>query len=143
MTRQRRIILDMLRADPSHPTADEVYRAVRKRLPRISLATVYRNLDLLDHDGLIERVRFDDGPAHYDGHLGPHHHVRCVMCGKLADVPPEFCRLQPCELDRSTGYELVSCHVEISGVCPRCRQVRLDEAARTENSGGQAPQKQK
>jgi len=128
MTRQRRIILDMLAASEVHPTADEVYRVVCRRLPRISLATVYRNLDLLAGEGLIERFHFADGPAYFDAHPGPHHHVRCVGCGQVADVPADFCRIRPGELDRSTGYQLVSCQVEIAGLCPTCRTNRRGDA---------------
>lgn len=122
MTRQRRIILDVLAGSKAHPTADEVYQAVRRQMPRISLATVYRNLDLLAGEGRIGRLRLGEGPARYDGHAGDHHHVRCVRCGRVDDVPAGFCDIRPAELDRSTGYELVDCRVEISGLCPACQR---------------------
>jgi len=122
MTRQRRIILEVLAGTDAHPTADEVYRAVRRRMPRISLATVYRNLDLLAGAGQIGKLRFGDGAALYDGHAGAHHHVRCVGCGRVADVPAGFCRIRPGKVAGATGFELLSCRVEISGLCPACRE---------------------
>ena len=56
MTRQRRVILEALRGTTSHPTADEVYEMVRRRLPRISLGTVYRNLEILSGEGLVAKL---------------------------------------------------------------------------------------
>jgi len=132
MTRQRSLILQILRTSESHPTADALYESVRRHIPRISLATVYRNLDLLVASGQAKRVRMDDGPARFDGHVEPHHHVRCVQCGRIADAPAEVCRVRTSELQESTGYDLLDCHVEICGLCPDCKAAR-EEKSRPES----------
>ncbi len=124
MTRQRRLILEILRESESHPTADVLYESVRRRLPRISLATVYRNLDILEVSGDIRRLRLGDGPARFDGNVGRHHHVRCVGCGRIADASAGICRVRKSELAESTGYELLDCRVELIGLCPECKRAR-------------------
>ena len=72
MTDQRRVILEELRATKSHPTADELYRDVRRRLPKISLGTVYRNLDILNKAGMINKLDFGSGQSRYDADLSNH-----------------------------------------------------------------------
>src|SRR2546428_13877357 len=86
LTRPRRLILDVLRATDAHPTAAFVYQRVRRRLPRVSLATVYRNLRMLAAEGLLAE-RADAGGMRFDGNTGPHDHFTCLACGRLYDVP--------------------------------------------------------
>jgi Fur family transcriptional regulator, ferric uptake regulator len=86
MTRQRQVILEQLREVCSHPTADEVYGMVRRRLPRISLGTVYRNLEMLVKAGLIRRLDMAGRQRRYDGNVEHHYHVRCSRCGCVGDV---------------------------------------------------------
>ena len=82
MTPQRRVILELLTAQRWHPTADELFHAVRRRLPRISLATVYRNLDLLAQTGHVLRLDPPEGPRRFDGFTEGHTHARCSRCGR-------------------------------------------------------------
>ena len=89
MTRQRRVILDEFRTAGLHHTADEVYWAVRRTLPNISLGTVYRNLEVLTQAGLIRTLHLGGGQRLYDGGMHPHYHVRCRECGRISDVPAD------------------------------------------------------
>ncbi len=132
MTRPRRIILAVLHASEDHPTADVVYESVRRQIPRISLATIYRNLDRLVASGEARRIKLGDGPARFDGHVEPHHHVRCVQCGRIADAPASVCRVRAGKLQESTGYDLLDCRVEISGLCPDCKAA-LEEKRQPES----------
>jgi Fur family transcriptional regulator, ferric uptake regulator len=119
-TRQRQVILEELRKVTSHPTAIGVYEAVRRRLPRISLGTVYRNLDLLSEAGLIRKLELGGGEARFDGNAEPHDHVRCVRCGRVDDLagPP---------LDllggraNDLGYRILGHRLEFLGICPQCQ----------------------
>lgn len=86
MTRQRAVILEELRKTKSHPTADELYSIVRERLPRISLGTVYRNLDFLADSGEIRRLEAAGSTKRFDGDISWHQHVRCLRCGRIGDV---------------------------------------------------------
>ena len=88
MTRQRMVILEELRKVKTHPTADELYAMVRTRMPRISLGTVYRNLDFLTESKEILKLESAGSIRRFDGDTRPHQHVRCQICGKIGDVVP-------------------------------------------------------
>lgn len=119
-SRQRDLILRILRAARSHPTADWVFDEARKEMPNISLGTVYRNLNLLRDEGKIQELCFGRGVNRYDGDMRDHYHVRCVECGKVEDVPHLSPRASSVEIGRMTGYRILSHRLEFSGVCPEC-----------------------
>ncbi len=119
MTQQRKVILEELRKVTSHPTADEIYEMVRPILPRISLGTVYRNLDLLAETGKILRLEHAGAQKRFDGNPAPHQHVRCTKCGRVADIPtpvevPTFRHLEVAE------FALTAARLEFEGICSRC-----------------------
>jgi len=127
MTRQRRIILEELRAAGGHPTADELHQRVRQRLPRISLATVYRNLDVLAEAGEIVTVRLAGGQRRFDAVLDRHYHVRCVECGKVRDVPAEPFGDIGEAARRVCDFEVLGYELQIDGLCPSCAAARRGE----------------
>lgn len=86
-TRQLAAVYDALAASHDHPTADELCRRVRQVLPRVSLGTVYRNLDKLRAQGRLRVVRLEGGQAHFDAVLDAHDHFVCEGCGAVADLP--------------------------------------------------------
>jgi Fur family peroxide stress response transcriptional regulator len=86
-TRQLTAIYDALAASKDHPTADQVYQRVRDALPRLSLGTVYRNLDKLREQGRLRIVRLADGQARYDAMVDEHDHFVCERCGAVVDLP--------------------------------------------------------
>ncbi len=121
MTRQRKIILEDVRTSRNHPTAYEVYESVRKRLPNISLGTVYRNLETLSENGVIRRLELPESKRRYDGRLSRHYHVKCTRCGKVEDL-----KLDPMEAVERTagetsGYKIIDHQLEFSGICPECQ----------------------
>lgn len=122
LTQQRQIILDELRKAKSHPTADEIYQQVRRRLPKISLGTVYRNLDLLSTCGMIKAVPLGSGQQkRFDGDTKPHYHLRCLRCGRVVDAP-----LKPViSIHHAMGAvedcEVIGHHFEFTGLCPQCK----------------------
>jgi Fe2+ or Zn2+ uptake regulation protein len=93
-TRQRRVILDILRSDPAHFTAEEIYHRARKALPGISLGTVYRNLNFLCGQGLAWEVRNgNSGSARFEAARAPHAHFHCRICQEVRDIPiPDLLR---------------------------------------------------
>lgn len=127
MTRQRQVILEELCMLHNHPTADEIYARVRRRLPRVSLGTVYRTLELLSRNGMIGKVETAGRQMRFDRDLDGHQHIRCVRCGRIDDIPGER---EPTDCDReiveSTGYALVERRVEFLGLCPSCRKAAGD-----------------
>lgn len=120
-TRQRVMILDELRRTKTHPTADELHQVVRRRLPRVSLGTVYRNLELLSKLGLIQKLEIAGGQMRFDGDTREHCHVRCTDCGRVDDVegkcPEHF---EQAFVDRN-GYKIIGHRLELIGVCPQCQ----------------------
>jgi Fe2+ or Zn2+ uptake regulation protein len=133
MTRQRKVILEELRKVNTHPSADEVYEMVRKRLPRISLGTVYRNLEILSESGDIQKLEPGCNLKRFDGNPSKHSHIRCIRCDRIADVPmvPGF------EIDleqvKATNFEITGHRLEFLGVCPQC-------AGKSNSGAKQSPQ---
>jgi Fur family transcriptional regulator, peroxide stress response regulator len=89
-TRQRAAIYDHLRKAESHPTAEEVYLAVRRHIPKISLATVYKALEALVQCRLADKFTSSEGPVRYDSHSGSHYHFRCLRTGRIGDLDTAF-----------------------------------------------------
>ncbi len=132
MTLQRSAILEELRRERFHPTADELYERVRQRFPRISLGTVYRNLQVLVNDGRIRKVESDGKLMRFDGTLDEHQHIRCLSCGRLEDVG---FGLKPGLMDSvsaESGYDVTGCAVMFEGLCPDCRKRTAHRAAAVE-----------
>ena len=119
MTRQRLIIMDELHKMKTHPTADELYSAVRLRLPRISLGTVYRNLQTLAAEGKIRMLK-DGSRMRFDSSLHPHYHVRCLVCGRIGDVPERVVKGFSGEMLEKSDYRIIGFKVELAGICPDC-----------------------
>jgi Fur family transcriptional regulator, ferric uptake regulator len=121
MTKQRKVIVEELKELKTHPTATSLYELVRKRLPKISLGTVYRNLDLLAEAGIIQKLETAGTQKRFDGTVGNHYHVRCVQCGQVDDIPlPLFGEIE--ELLGGLGnYKILSHRLEFQGICPSCQ----------------------
>ena len=120
-SKQRELILEELKGVTCHPTADELYELVRKRISNISLGTVYRNLELMASNGVILKIE-SGGKNRFDGNAMPHPHMRCTECGKVEDImfPAEV--PVPDQLEAS-GYKITGCTIEYYGVCPDCKNV--------------------
>jgi Fur family ferric uptake transcriptional regulator len=134
------VIVEELRKSRSHPTATELYEASRRRLPRISLGTVYRNLNVLGRMGLVRKVEGPHGEARFDGNVEPHHHVRCIHCGGVADVVdlPDGPRGE--ELEDVAGFEILGYRLEFIGICPECRTHSAAEREGSAGAGGEQGQ---
>lgn len=120
-TSQRRVILEELCKVTSHPTAADVYEMVRRKLPRISLGTVYRNLELLNDSGTIQKLDFGESHKRFDGNSSPHYHVNCTKCGRVSDVFIPLKHPLDVEAEEATGYQILGHHVSFVGVCPSCQ----------------------
>ena len=121
-SRQRDLILSILRSTHCHPTADWIFEKARREMPNISLGTVYRNLSLLRDEGKIQELSYGRGTSRYDADMRNHYHVRCRICGKVEDVPHISPRVGSREIEELTGYELHSHRLEYTGFCPDCRK---------------------
>ena len=121
-TRQRAAVFACLRSVTSHPTAEQVFAAVRQQIPNISLATVYKALDALVDSGVATRLGDGTGPARYDGRGDAHYHFRCERTGEIIDLPLPYDphlleKLGPHVLEtlRENGFEVVAHRLELVG----------------------------
>lgn len=119
-TDQRAAVYRFLVGTTTHPTADDVFTAVRMEIVDISLATVYKSLETLVGCGLATKLTYGDGSARYDGRTDPHHHARCVACGVVIDVPGRLDRGAFEQLGPVRGFEMEGYRLEIVGHCHRC-----------------------
>jgi Fe2+ or Zn2+ uptake regulation protein len=120
-TRQRGVILDILRDSHEHPTAEIIYREARRVLPNISLGTVYRNLNFLRDQGTVREIRSGEGgSSRFEGADIPHAHFHCVHCNALLDIrlPLTLESLRFEEEERISAVSLVDLHV--IGSCTGC-----------------------
>ena len=120
MTQQRQVILEELRNVNTHPSADEIYEMVRKRLPRISLGTVYRNLEILCASGEIQKLEFGCSLKRFDGVATDHYHIRCLDCDRVIDAPPGFDVCVTHELSKYTDFKIIGHKLEFIGICQAC-----------------------
>ena len=120
-TRQRGVILDILKESHEHPTADIIYREARRVLPHISLGTIYRNLNFLRDHGTVREIRpSEGGSSRFDVADTPHAHFHCVHCNALLDIrlPPTLESVRFEEEERISAVSLVDLHV--IGSCSGC-----------------------
>ncbi len=118
MTPQRMAILDYLTGNTSHPSAEDVFRAIRRTFPTLSFATVYNTLDALKKRGMLRELTGDPAKKRFDPDPTPHHHLICTRCRRIVDVRAGY-RLQVAERDRA-GFEITGSHIEFLGICPAC-----------------------
>lgn len=122
LTPQRIAILDFLEGNLSHPSADDVYRAVLRKFPTMSFATVYNTLETLKGRRMVRELTGDPAKKRFDPDPRPHHHLICTRCRRIADVHVEF-RLPVAERYRA-GFRITGNHIEFYGTCPACTTQR-------------------
>jgi len=123
-TDARRILLEELKDLTSHPTADEIYDIVRKRIPRISLGTIYRNLEVLSENGQIQKLDGGGTQRRFDGNTGNHYHLRCVGCGQVLDLTTHPLKEIEKVVFKLVDYEILGYKLEVVGRCPACKTVK-------------------
>ena len=118
-THQRRVIYHAVTAAPGHYSPEEVYEAVRKEIPSISLTTVYNNLRTFVEAGILREVSPHHGSLRVDPTLTPHHHLVCRKCKSITDIDAKF--LDPVRVRRAPpGFNIEQFSVDILGTCARC-----------------------
>lgn len=122
-TNQRRIILEVMKDNYSHPTADEIYEQARKIDAHISRGTVYRNLGVLSESGEILKICVPNGSDHYDCNLHEHYHFCCAKCGKMYDVPGSINveTKMVSEVMAKDGFVVNAHNLIFTGLCPDCK----------------------
>ncbi|MCL4545712.1 MAG: transcriptional repressor [Chloroflexi bacterium] len=120
VTPQRLFLFRALEENKSHPTAEELYEAVRAELPTLSLGTVYKILGELVEIGEVRTLESGDGLTRYDPNTDPHEHLQCRRCGRLLDVNTDIVSVTaPIEVD---GFLVTGHRVILEGFCSTCRR---------------------
>lgn len=120
MTPQRHAILSYLLEVDTHPTVDEIYKALGKNFPSMSLATIYNNLKVFLEAGLVRELAYGDGASRFDADMSEHYHAICVSCGKIEDF--DYRPLYDVEeiAERETGFRVQGHRMEVYGMCTNC-----------------------
>ena len=120
-TEQRAAVYRYLAGTDIHPTADEVFLAVRSDLDEISLATVYKSLETLVGCGLAVKLNYSDGSARYDARMDPPYHARCLACGCVTDIPGKVAGSEIQVLSgKATNFQVIGYSLELTGYCTDC-----------------------
>jgi len=121
VTKQREAILKILRSNRSHPTADQIYDAVRKEIPNISKGTVYRNLQVLREDGAISELNLNGTLSRYEEKQPRHYHFRCEQCGRVFDLDEPVNTEIDKRVSVRTGLQVSYHQLEFRGLCKDCQ----------------------
>lgn len=116
MTKNGKIILDLIEELTCHPTAEDIYRLLQDSDQPMSMATVYNNLNSLSAEGKIRRISVQDQPDHYDK-LVPHDHLICKKCGKIQDL---FLKNRKVELEKEAGLVIENYDLQLFYTCKNC-----------------------
>ena len=135
MTRQRQVILEEIKKVRTHPTADQLYEMARRRLPHISLGTVYRNLEVLSECGMVQKLDLGGAQRRFDGNTKKHYHVHCTRCGRVDDVPIETVVKIQTTFQGASNYKITGHKLELLGLCPQCKK---EKKALTKRPGRRA-----
>ena len=124
-TSQRALIMDIIRRGRGHLDADEIYRRARQKGSRLSLSTVYRNLQMLKKLGLVEELHFDDAHHHYEVKpSAEHHHLVCLDCGRVIEFHHSLSRYIKKNVAEAKDFDIAETEIRVTGYCAECRQGR-------------------
>jgi Fur family transcriptional regulator, peroxide stress response regulator len=124
MTPQRYAILRFLMESLTHPTADDIYRALSPQYPSLSVATVYNNLKVFVDAGLVRELTYGDDSSRFDADLSDHYHAICSQCGTMVDFEHPPVQQVEQTAAASTGFKVHGHRLEVYGLCPACSALR-------------------
>ena len=128
ITPQRHAILEYLITSHSHPTADEIYKALEADFPNMSVATVYNNLRVFQNSGLVKELTYGDASSRFDFVTHDHYHIICDDCGKIVDFHHPGLEEVERLAAHVTGFKVNSHRLEVYGTCPNCATAQQSEA---------------
>jgi len=120
-SKQRERILQLLRSTDRHPTADWLYGQLKKEFPHLSLGTVYRNLNILVEQDLVQKIHFGSTFDRFEANVNPHYHLVCEHCGSVQDFEmPIYSDLNN-RANRLTDFAIRRHRIEFFGICAKCK----------------------
>lgn len=125
VTKQRALIMEVIRREQGHLDADEIYRRARAKGHHLSLSTVYRTLQLFKKLDLIEELHFDEAHHHYEAKpSAEHYHLVCLGCGRIIEFHYPLSRYIKKNIPEAKDFDITTTDVHLSGYCAECRKVR-------------------
>jgi Fur family peroxide stress response transcriptional regulator len=119
-THQRKIIFEAVVSSPAHYSPEQIYATVKRRIPSVSLATIYNNLRLFVENGLLREVTPHASTLRVDGNLESHHHLVCTRCKSVQDITCDFVDFKRLARHAPGGFDLTEPLIEVFGLCQRC-----------------------
>ncbi|TAN59571.1 transcriptional repressor [bacterium] len=121
LTPQRLSILKFLDGNTSHPTAEDIFKALKKTHPTVSFATVYNTVQALRDRGELQEITIDPEKKHFDPNTAPHHHIMCTACKRVEDVFADYSSALQLPENVSKNFAVSGNHVDFYGICKKCR----------------------
>lgn len=122
ITPQRHAILEYLISSDAHPTADEIYKALERDFPSMSVATVYNNLRVFRNSGLVKELTYGDSSSRFDFVTHDHYHIICEHCGRIVDFHHPGLEEVEHFASHVTGFKVNTHRLEVYGTCPSCAE---------------------
>lgn len=119
-SRQREHIYKLLQSTDRHPTANWIYDQLKPDFTNLSMGTVYRNINILLDQNLIQKIEAGSSFDRYDANTEPHYHFLCQECGTVDDIPVEIIERLNQEVSEATGYQVENHRLDFYGICPEC-----------------------
>ncbi len=119
-SKQRQRILDLLSQTDTHPSADWLYEQLKKEFPKLSLGTVYRNINILIEQGLVKKIHFGSTHDRFEANPSPHYHLICEKCGKIDDFHMPLYKEINQQADARTSFQIKYHIIEFFGICFEC-----------------------
>jgi Fur family peroxide stress response transcriptional regulator len=120
-SRQRDMILNLLRSTDTHPTADWLYGQLKEKIPSLSLGTVYRNLHILAEQCLVQKIASGSTFDRFEANPDPHYHLICEICGKVEDFEMDLYQEINYKANRITNFKVDWHRIDFFGICPECK----------------------
>lgn len=121
VTPQRIAVYDILKNTKEHPSVDMLYSSLQPIYPTMSLATVYKSLEVFKELGLVQELNVGEDKFRYDANVNQHPHITCTSCGRVEDVDDEMLFDLSEQVEKKTGYKLISQQLYFFGYCPNCK----------------------
>ncbi|EHM44011.1 transcriptional regulator, Fur family [Anaeroglobus geminatus F0357] len=121
VTPQRLAVYAVIEHNPAHPNAEAIYRELQPQYPSMSLATVYKTMEIFAKIGVVNVLQCGEDAHRYDYNTTPHAHIRCTECNQVADVHLDQESLTEAAAEQ-TGYTVGTVGIAFTGICPACRE---------------------
>ena len=121
VTHQRHVLYQVMQTMKGHPSPEEIYEQVRKHIPSISVATVYKNIRLFLESGILRELSWHHGSLRVEMNRHAHHHLVCTKCEAIADIEDADLHLLPLPPELPGGFLVDRCMIDILGLCKKCR----------------------